>query len=161
MTPTTNNSGIWNANTLGLRLNQAAYYVDGSLGLVANVLTNTGRLVGDLRRDVDQVASESERVFRWLAEHAGHVQEAMKSSPRFLAIIKEGLRVAAGYRWAKLCASFWEASESEARWAEVHEAHSFSSESSCSVRQARVGSIPRVAATLSTKCSMSSSRSAG
>lgn len=92
--------------------------------LVANVVENVGRLVGDVSADSRAVADEVHALYSATVQAAAVARDAARATPRFARIMQDLLRIAASYR---LHSSLREATEewlgaeaARARMAQLH-----------------------------------------
>jgi ubiquinone biosynthesis protein len=80
------------------RMQRVGHTLDASFELVGNVLGHAGRLLQGLREDSAAAAQESERLYQLVAEKTPAIGAMLRSTPRMARIVKEGVRMAAGYR---------------------------------------------------------------
>lgn len=72
--------------------------VDAGLTLFGRVLGHVERLVTDVVRDSQAVATETTAMWRLLNQRAADVSGAVRSSPRFARVMAETARIVAAYR---------------------------------------------------------------
>jgi ubiquinone biosynthesis protein len=93
---------------------------DSSAELIGHVVSNTVRLVGDLRRDGVELARHAEDLYIVAAQRSRSVRGAMRATPRVSRIVTEGIRIAAGYRLHAVRTAHLSDEETSARLEELH-----------------------------------------